>query len=180
MIHGTKAAIDNFSKDYTKYSLKRTTVSGWKERCKKNDLHSIEKRGKPNLVDDAILKKIKDVIIGSRLAGTVISQKMVVPIGTGAVKANEPKILREFVGNLELTEDWARNVLKDMNWVKRKGTTGNVKPRLIFLEEEKFTFERAVLKFVSDHEIPLEFLLNLDQSSLSDVSPGKCTFDLKG
>ena len=180
MIHGTKAAIDHFSKDYTKFSLKRTTVSGWKERCKKNDLHSIEKRGKPNLVDDAIFNKIKDVIIGSRLAGTVISQKMVVPIGTVVVKANEPKILREFVGSLELTEDWARNVLKDMDWVKRKGTTGNVKPRLIFLEEEKFTFERAVLKFVSDHEIPLEFLLNLDQISLSDVSPGKCTFDLKG
>ena len=46
-------------------------------------------------------KKIKDVIIGSRLARTVISRKMVVAIGTGVVKANnEPKILREF----ELTE----------------------------------------------------------------------------
>ena len=27
LIHGTKAAIDHFSKDYTKYFLKRTTVS---------------------------------------------------------------------------------------------------------------------------------------------------------
>ena len=33
-----------------------------------------------------MLKKIKDVIIGSRLAGTVISQKMVVAIGLA--KAN--------------------------------------------------------------------------------------------
>ena len=57
LIHGTKAAIDRFSKVYTKYSLKRTTVNGWKERCKKNDLHSIGKRGRPNLVDDEMLKK---------------------------------------------------------------------------------------------------------------------------
>ena len=41
IIHGTKAAVDRFSKVYTKYSLKKTTVNGWKERCKKNYLHSI-------------------------------------------------------------------------------------------------------------------------------------------
>ena len=75
LIHGTKAAIDRFSKDYTNYSLKRTMVNGWKERCKKNDLHSIAKRGRPNLVEDEMLKKVKDVIIGSRLAGTAISRK---------------------------------------------------------------------------------------------------------
>ena len=133
LIHGTKAAIGRFSKVYTKYSLKRTTVNGWKERCKKNDLHSIGKRGKPNLEDDEMLKKIKDVIIGSRLVGTVISREMVVAVGTGVVKANEPKILRKFGENLELTEGWARNVLKGMDWVKRKGTTGKVEPCPKFL-----------------------------------------------
>ena len=35
-----------------------------------------------------MLKKIKDVIIGSRLAGTVISRKMVVAIDNGVAKAN--------------------------------------------------------------------------------------------
>ena len=94
----TKAAIERFSKVYTRYLLKRTTVNEWKERCKKNDLHSIRKKGTPNLVDNEMLKKIKDVIIGSRLAGTAISQNMVVAISTGVVKANELKILREFGG----------------------------------------------------------------------------------
>ena len=59
LIHGNKAAIDHFSKVYTKYSLKRATVNGWKKRCKKNDLHPIEKIGRPNLVDDEMLKKSK-------------------------------------------------------------------------------------------------------------------------
>ena len=62
-----------------------------------------------------MLKKIKDVIIGSRLAGTVISRKMVAAITTGVFKANGPKILREFEGSLERTECWDQTVLKGMN-----------------------------------------------------------------
>ena len=86
----------------------------------------------------------------------------------------------KFSGSLELTEGWARNVLKGMDWVKRKGTTGKVEPCPKFLEEKKFTFQRAISKFVSDHDIPLELVLNLDQTPLSYVSPGKYTLDLKG
>ena len=127
-----------------------------------------------------MLKKFKDVIIGSRLAGTVISRKMVVVIGNGAVKANEPKILKKCSGSLELTEAWAGNVLKVMDRVKRKGITRKVEPCAKFLEEEKFTSQRVISKLVSDHDIPLELALNLDQTPLPYVSPGKYTFDLKG
>ena len=89
-----------FSKSLYKIFIKRTTVNGWKERYKKNDLHSVGKRGRPNLVDDLMVKKIKDVIIGSRLSGSVIDQKMVVAFGPGVVKANAPKFLREFGASL--------------------------------------------------------------------------------
>ena len=152
---------------YTKYSLKRTTVNGWKESCKKkkNDqpIAPIQRKGRPNLVDDEMLKKTKD-IVGSRLARTAISRKMVTAIATGVIKANDPNILREFGGSLELTEGWARSALKSMDWVKRKETTGKVEPCSKFLEEEKFTFQRAIAKAVSDHDIPMELVLNLDQT----------------
>ena len=164
LIHGTKSAIDRFSKVYTKYSLKRTTVNGWKESCKKkkNDqpIAPIQRKGRPNLVDDEMLKKMKDVIVGSRLAGTAISRKMVIVIATRVIKANDPNILREFGGSLELTEGWARSVLKSMDWVKTKGTTGKVEPCSKFLEVEKFTFQRAVAKADSDHDTPMELVLN--------------------
>ena len=137
------------------------------------------KRGRSSLVNDEMVKKIKDVIIGSHLANKVSSQKMVFVIGTGVVKTNEPKILRKFDGSLEVAEGWARKVLKDMDWVKRKRTTGKVESCSKFLEEEKFTFQRAISKFVSGHDIPLELVLNLDQTPLSYVSPRKYTFDLK-
>ena len=87
-----------------------------------------------------MLKKIKDVIIGSRLVGKVIYQKMIVAIATVVVKANEPNILREFGGSLELTEVWSQNVLKGMDGVKRKGMTGKFEPCPKFMEGKNLRF----------------------------------------
>ena len=67
-----------------------------------------------------------------------------------------------------------------MDWVRRKGTTGEVKTCAQFSEEEKFLFQCVICKFVSEHDIPLDLVLNPDQTLLSYVSPTKCTFDLKG
>ena len=53
---------------------------------------------------------------------------MGIAIRTSVIKANEPNILKEFGGNTELAEGWAQNVLKNMDWVKKKGTTGKVEP----------------------------------------------------
>ena len=91
-----------------------------------------KKKERPNFVDDEMLQKIRDVVIGSHLAETVVSQKLVIAIGTGAIKANEPTILKEFGGSLELCEAWARV------WEKRKGTTEKIEPGAKFLEEEEF------------------------------------------
>ena len=67
-----------------------------------------------------------------------------------------------------------------MDCVKRKRKTGIVKSYPKFLEEGKFTFQRAISKFASDHDIPRELVFNRDQTPLSYISPGKYTFDLKG
>ena len=88
---------------------------------------------------------------------------MVIAIATGVIKANDSNILKEFDRSLELTEAWARTVLKSMDWVKRKGTTGKVEPCSKFLEEKKFTFQPVIAKAISDHDIPMELVLNLDQ-----------------
>ena len=57
-----------------------------------------------------------------------------------------------------------------MDWVKSKGTTGKAEPvAKKFLEEEKFSFQRVISKFVSEHNIPLVLVLNLDQTPLSSV-----------
>ena len=112
-------------------------------------------------------RELKLFSIWSCLAGTVISRKMVVPIDTVVNKANEPKTWRQFGGSLELTEGWTWNILKGIDWVKRKGATGKVEPCPKFLEEEKFTFQRVISKFVSDLNIPLDLVLNLENIQLT-------------
>ena len=64
--------------------------------------------------------------------------------------------------------------------MERKGKTGKVYPCSKLFEEKKFTFQRAIAKAVSDHNVPMKLVLSLDQTPLSYVSLGKYTFDLKG
>ena len=67
-----------------------------------------------------------------------------------------------------------------MNWTKRKGTTGKIQPSKQFLLEEKLTFQKKISGVIFEHDIPKELIINLDQTPLSYVSPGKYTFDVKG
>ena len=65
-------------------------------------------------------------------------------------------------------------------WSKRKGTTGNVDPSPQFLAEEKFTFQRKISALVSEHDIPLSLIINIDQTPLAYVNTEKYTFPFKG
>ena len=58
---------------------------------------------------------------------TNISKK-VIAVVTSVIKENKPQILKGFGGSLELTEGWALNVLKNLDWVKLQGTTGKLEP----------------------------------------------------
>lgn len=69
-------------------------------------------------------------------------------------------MLKKFGGTLELTEDWARHVLKSLNW------TNN--------------FQNVITTPVYEQDISKELILNLDQAPLSYVSQGKYRFDMKG
>ena len=95
--------------------------------------------GRPNLLHDNLMKKVKDIAIGTCHADVVINRRHV-NIAKGVVRANNPDILKAFGGTVELTNRWARSVLSDLNWSKRKETTSKIEPSPQFLAEEKFTF----------------------------------------
>ena len=60
------------------------------------------------------------------------------------------------------------------------GTTGKVEPSALLLEEERFSFQRAISRTVHDNDIPQKLVINLDQTSLTYVSTEKYTFHVKG
>ena len=91
LAHSTKDALVKFSKQYPNYTFKRTSINSWKVSFKNNgNSQNLKKIVRPNLLSEELLKRTKDVIISSHLAGTVISRRMVIAIGTAVVKSNDP------------------------------------------------------------------------------------------
>ena len=58
-------------------------------------------------------------------------------------------MLNQFGSGLEPAENWARSVLKSINWTKRKGITRKIEPSNQFLEEEKFPVSYRQSLFLS-------------------------------
>ena len=111
----------------------------------------IKKIGRPSLLSSDMLKKVKDVVLGTRMAWGVINWRQIICIATGVVRANNPTLLKEHGGDLVLTEKWARGVLRKLQWNKCKGTTGKVDPSPQLLAEEKFTFQKNISALVCEH-----------------------------
>ena len=86
-------------------------------------------------------KKVKVIALGTRMAGGVISRRQLISIATGLVRANNPNLLKEYGGDLVLTDKWARGVLEKFTWCRCKVTTGKVDLSPKFLAEEKLTFQ---------------------------------------
>ena len=83
LAHSTKDALAKFSKQYPKYTFKRTSINSLKASFKNNgNSENLKKIGRPNLLSEEFLKRTKDVIIGSSLVGTVILSRMIIAIGT--------------------------------------------------------------------------------------------------
>ena len=85
----------------------------------------------------------KILALGTRMAVGVINKRQLISIVTGVVRANNPNLLKEYGGDLVLSDKWARGVLEKLTWSKRKGTTGKVDLSPQFLAQEKFSFQRT-------------------------------------
>ena len=64
--------------------------------------------------------KIKEMIIVIRVAGGLISRKILIPIEAGVLKVSNPSSLSELEGNFIMTDIWGKGVLKSIDWVKLK------------------------------------------------------------
>ena len=127
-----------------------------------------------------MLKKVKEMALGTRMAGGVINRRQLISIATGVVRANNQNLLKEYGDHLVLTDKWARGVLEKLTWSKCKCTTGKVRSFPQCLAEEKFTFQRNISALISEHDILPSMIINIDQTPLLYRNTGKCTFSFKG
>ena len=130
-------------------------MNNWKNKFKTGtDSFVFKKVGRPNLLDNNRIKKVKDIAIETRQVGGVINRRQIGNIAKGVVRENNLDILKKFGGTVELTNRWVRSVLSDLNLSKRKRTTGKIDPSPQFLAKEKFIFQRAMSTAISSHDIP--------------------------
>ena len=60
-------------------------------------------------MDDHLIRKVKEIAIGSRQTGEVINRRQILNIAKGVNWANKPDILKELGGTAKLTDRWTRN-----------------------------------------------------------------------
>ena len=128
---GPAAAVMHFTKNYAgkNYKFTRTTVRDWVKKFNpgatwiQNEVAYASTAGRPNTIPLEILATIKDIISSLRLTGCVIQRPRVIAITKGAIKAENPSLLKECGGDIMLTDRWARTLLTNMNYVRRKETT---------------------------------------------------------
>ena len=141
-------ALKKFEKEYHRYCFSRPTISRW-TKILKDSISSgsdmTEKMfsmnpGAPPLVVSEVMGVVKDLVHGSREAGATIMRRDVINIAHGVILSTIPGLLKENGGSITLTDRWARNTLKSISMVKRRGTTAKCKIPEQLYEETKFTF----------------------------------------
>ena len=77
LINGTKSALEKFNTKYPQYTFIRTSVNNWKKKIENNKKKNIStttaRKGRPNLLDDETLAKVRDGITGICMTGRIIS-----------------------------------------------------------------------------------------------------------
>lgn len=90
---------------------------------RKSYIFSLPRSGRPALLTDELMTEIKLILNNLQISGCAISRKVVISVRNGILASRCPEKITKNGGRITFSIKWARNVLKLMNWVKRKRTT---------------------------------------------------------
>ena len=118
------------TRKYPNFTFKRETVIDWKAKCRQKssnhreaDFFTLLPPGRPPMVSDGVVTKVKAILHNIRLSGGVITRKTTIAVGNGVLSSRCPDKIARNGGNITLTANWTRSIMKSMGWVKRRDTT---------------------------------------------------------
>ena len=125
-----KADFPNLRK-HTVYEFKKAYLKQKESSGKEVTILKAKRRGRPKLLPEEIMKKAIQTIKALRLKGAPISCNVINAIAKGIVVANDRTMLVEHGGHLQFTDNWARNVLNEVQrsekkMVKQMATTSKI------------------------------------------------------
>ena len=108
------------------------------------ELSTVPRKGHPSMVSDELVTEIKAILHMLHVSGEVISRKTVIAIGNWILSSRCPEKWTKNGGSVTLTTIWAREILKSLDWVKRRGTTAKREMNLALYEELTFTWKTKI------------------------------------
>ena len=102
---------------------------------------------------------VQDYIRKLRLAGVVVNRAIVIAAAMGIVEHNNPSLLCEHGGTIQLGKKWADSLMTRMNYVKRKVTKAARKVP-VDIPEIKLAFLKRIVDCIKEHNIPPELIKN--------------------
>ena len=140
-----------------------------------------KKRGRRLLLGEKIDTHVQMYLSRLRDAGGVITARIAIAAAKGMIYACDRSMLVEFGGHVELNCSWAYSLLSQMDFVKRKATTAaKSKLSVESFASVKRQFLADVASTVQMEEIPMELILNFDQTGIKIVPSSTWTMDRRG
>ena len=131
-------------------------------------------QGRPLLLGQDLDKAVQEYIEVMRAAGGVVNTAIVMAAAVGIVSSRDVTKLSSYGGYMNITKTWAKSLLKQMEYVKRKcSNAGNISPTQFAEIQEVFLADIKAQVLMND--IPDELIINWDQTGVPLVHTGEWT-----
>ena len=135
-------------------------------------------RGKPCMLGD-LDGKVQLYVKAARENGAAVGTRVVMAAAEGIVTKFARLKLASNGGHINITETWARSLLRRMGYTQRKGTKG-IKHLQDDFDEIKKNYLQKIENIVITDEIPDNMVINWDQTACNLVPGGNWTMEKKG
>jgi len=123
--------------------------------------------------------QIQEYIKELRKHGLAINTSIVIASGRGIIMNKDANLLFENGGGINLTKDWVKYLMKQMGFVKRKACS-KAKIDVEHFKEVKEGFLLDIRNVITMDEIPVELIINFDQTALNYVPSTSWTMEKEG
>jgi len=189
---GVTASVRYFIKKYPELPLKETSVrrnlyqSALKSRksCTDEDPSGdiqelpCKKFGQQLLIGEQLDAHVQEYVRHARKRGLAINTSVVIAPGCGMVMNQDANQLSDVGAGINLTNEWAKNLLRWMGFVKRKACSKAKINPVQFNNLKEVLLE--IKNITAMDEIPYEFILNFDQTALTYVPVMSWTMEEEG
>ena len=138
-----------------------------------------EVQGRLLLLGQDLNKAVQEYIEAMRAAGGVVSMAIVMAAAVGIVSSCDVTKLSLHGEYVNITKTWAKSLLKQMGYVKKKGSNaGKMSPTQFAGIQEVFLADIKAQVLMND--IPDELIINWDQTGVPLVPTGEWTMHRAG